>query len=79
MRKLDWDSECGINVDGTNLTHLRFADGIVLIARSARKLEQMLIELDRKSSEEGLKMNPTKTKLMTNATKVPITVNGTQV
>lgn len=79
MRKLDWDSECGINVDGTNLTHLRFADDIVLIARSARKLEQMLIDLDRTSSEAGLKMNPTKTKLMTNATKVPITVNGTQV
>lgn len=79
IRKLNWDTEHGININGVNLTHLRFADDIVLVARSAEKLEQMLIDLEKTSAEAGLQMNPKKTQVMTNVTELPININGTPI
>ena len=76
IHKLKWGNDCGININGTNLTHLQFADDIVVIAKSASE-EQMLTELDRVSKEAGLKMNPTKTQIMTNTRLEPINITDT--
>ena len=53
MRKLEWETKHGINIDGQRLTHLRFADDIILISSSAKDLETMLRVLDTVSREIG--------------------------
>lgn len=65
MRKLKWD-KCGVNINGKYLSHLRFADDIVLLSESATQLQLMLNSLNAYSKQVGLEMNLTKTMLMTN-------------
>ena len=75
FRKLNWVDE-GININGERLTNLRFADDVVLIAKSAEELEQMLDSLNTVSQEVGLTMNEAKTKVMTNRDEKQISANG---
>lgn len=56
----------GININGENLTHLRFADDIVLIADRLDYAVTMLQKLNSASHAVGLKINFSKTQLMTN-------------
>lgn len=63
FKGLDWQDK-GINIDGTRLNHLRFADDIILISNSSEQLKYMLEELHHASSGVGLQMNLTKTKIM---------------
>lgn len=56
----------GINIDGKDLNHLRFADDIILISDCLGKAEEMLSKLTSASHKVGLKINPTKTEFMTN-------------
>jgi len=65
FKKFDW-SEMGININGKFLNNLRFADDIVLIATSMEQIETMLLQLNDESRKIGLKMNMSKTKVMTN-------------
>ena len=78
MRKLEWETKHGINIDGQRLTHLRFADDIILIS-SAKELETMLRDLDTVSREIELTMNTSKTKIMTNANVIPIHIRREQI
>lgn len=59
-------SEHGININGEKLSHLRFADDIVLIADRMDDATEMLEKLYHASLEVGLKINMTKTQIMTN-------------
>ncbi|KAK6738616.1 hypothetical protein RB195_020620 [Necator americanus] len=45
MRKFEWD-DMGVNFDGRQLHHLRFADDIVLVTPSISQAERMLTEFD---------------------------------
>ena len=56
----------GININGKFLNHLRFADDIILIAADLDQLQTMMNQLHQESSKIGLKMNLSKTKVMTN-------------
>lgn len=56
----------GVNINGENLTHLRFADDIVLIADRFDHAMAMLEQLNSASHKVGLKINVSKTQLMTN-------------
>ena len=56
----------GININGEYLSHLRFADDIILIAADLDQAQIMLEQLNEESSKVGLKMNLSKTKIMTN-------------
>lgn len=69
----------GITIDGNKLSNLRFADDIVLFASSAQELEAMLIELQSRSKEVGLLLNPQKTKIMTNSTEIPVSLDNNQI
>lgn len=62
FKKLDW-SRMGININGNNL---RFADDIALIAANLNQLQTMISQLHQESGKVGLKMNLSKTKVMTN-------------
>lgn len=66
----------GILIKGKMLSHLRFADDIVLFAESTRDLEFMLQALHNHSVKVGLEMNFDKTKIMTNGCKRIIKVEG---
>lgn len=65
FKKLIWNGK-GININGEFLNHLRFADDIVLMAASIEEIETMLLELNEESQKIGLRMNMSKTKIMTN-------------
>lgn len=56
----------GININGEKLSHLRFADDLVLVADGFGKAKDMLMELESASRKVGLNINISKTKLMTN-------------
>lgn len=77
-----WET-MGIGIGGKKLTNyyelLRFADDIVLFSHTAPQLEQMLQDLSTASLEVGLKMNRTKTQLMTNGAKRRVKVHGEDI
>lgn len=69
--QLNW-RKVGININGRYLSHLRFADDIVLLSESATQLQQMINSLHEESRKVGLEINLDKTNAMTNHTKIPI-------
>ncbi|CAF4882123.1 unnamed protein product [Pieris macdunnoughi] len=73
FRNLGWE-HFGISINGLNLNHLRFADDIVVFADKPSILQTMLQQLNDESRKAGLSMNPTKTKVMTNAIKENIVI-----
>ncbi len=54
----------GINVNGTLLNNLRFADDVILATRNTEKIKHMIEELTIKGREAGLNINLTKTKIL---------------
>lgn len=69
FRKLEWE-HLGLNINGSRLNHLRFADNLVLLEVNPLLLEFMAQTLAEKSREVGLEINSSKTKMMTNS--IPI-------
>jgi len=63
FKMLPWENK-GVNVDGTYFQHLRFADDIVLISSDIQELKNMLESLNKAANAVGLKMNLSKTKIM---------------
>ncbi|GBP52215.1 Retrovirus-related Pol polyprotein from type-1 retrotransposable element R2 [Eumeta japonica] len=61
FKSFEWQN-LGLNIDGRTLTHLRFADDIVLFAKTPDNLVRMLNELASESRKIGLKLNPEKLK-----------------
>lgn len=78
FRRLSWDN-LEINVDGTSLTNLRFADDIVLFAKTPEDITKMIVDLATESEKVGLKLNPEKTRVMTNGTKSTIQLKNTEI
>ena len=77
---MDWgEKKLGININGRRLTNFRFAYHIVLFAKSAKELELMLNELNIKSKEVCLRMNASKTKLMSSEKVRPVIIDGITV
>ena len=62
FKRLDWDRK-GINIHGDHLSHLRFADDIVLITNNTEELVEMLNELNKESNNIGLRLGYHKNKL----------------
>jgi len=58
-------NEKDIKIDGEHLSHLRFADDIVLFSQNIMELQEMLEELQRESAKIGLTINLSKAKVMT--------------
>ncbi|EYC18843.1 hypothetical protein Y032_0026g1397 [Ancylostoma ceylanicum] len=75
FRNMDW-SKKGININGCYLNHLRYADDIVIFAHDAKELERMLQEMSENSDAVGLKINLSKTVIMSNSVNIPILIDG---
>ena len=65
------------NIDDHNLTHLRFADDIVLFAKTPEDLSRMLNDLASESEKVGLNLE--KTKAITNGYKSSINVGESRI
>ncbi len=78
MRKLDWE-EKGININGEKLSHLRFADDIVIFFENPDDLE--CYNTSTMEATVGLKINMKKTKTMFNKfiTKKQIYIQQTEI
>ena len=48
FRNLDWKDR-GINVNGVKITNLRFADDLLIVAKSQKELREMMTELEEQS------------------------------
>ncbi|XP_057335067.1 uncharacterized protein LOC130673870 [Microplitis mediator] len=76
MGELPWSNQ-GININGNFLSHLRFADDIILFSETPHQLNTMVNELNQASIKTGLEMNLDKTKIMSNRSATPILTNNT--
>jgi endonuclease/exonuclease/phosphatase family metal-dependent hydrolase len=74
FRKLDWTT-MGLRINGEYLSHLRFADDIVVLSENHQDLEVMLKNLEVESQKCGLLMNTSKTCVMTNGEHRPVKIN----
>lgn len=74
---LNWKRR-GININGEYISHLRFADDIVILAETLQDLQEMVSSLAESSKHIGLRMNLDKTKIMFNelVDPRPVAVNG---
>ena len=80
INKINWENK-GVRIDGEHLSHLIFADDIVLIANSTSKLQDMLQDIHDISKLVGLKMHLGKTKIMCNkhVNKDDVIVDGKKI
>jgi len=63
--KLKWQEKVfGVKIGGSYLNNLRFADDIVLAAKTPQELRAMITELHDGSDKVELRMNKSKTKLI---------------
>ncbi|CAK1592882.1 unnamed protein product [Parnassius mnemosyne] len=69
-------SRKGNKIDTELLSNLRFADDIMIFAKSSKELETIVVELNNASKKKiGLQLNALKTKVTTNSIQRPIIVN----
>ncbi|KAH7699433.1 protein F43G9.7 [Aphelenchoides avenae] len=63
FRELNWeaDGRAGVSIDGKRITHLRFADDIVLIGTTFADVQRRLTQLNDRSKSRGLRINRRKT------------------
>ena len=57
------EAQAGIKIAGRTISNLRYADDTTLMAESEEELKSLLMKV-KKESENGLKLNIQKTKLM---------------
>ena len=64
------ESQAGIKIAGRNINNLRYADDIILMAKSEEELNSFLMKVKEETEKLGLKLNIQKTKIMASS---PIT------
>ena len=58
------EAQAGIEIAGRNISNLRYADDITLMAESEEKLKSLLMKVKEESVKVGLKLNIQKIKIM---------------
>ena len=58
------EAQAGIQIAGRNISDLRYADDITLMAESEEELKSLLMKVKEESEKVGLKLNLQKTKIM---------------
>ena len=57
------EAQAGITIAGRNINNLRYADDTMVMAESEEELKSLLMKV-KEGSENGLKLNVQKTKIM---------------
>ena len=58
------EAQAGIKIARRNINNLRYADDINLMAEREEKLKSLLMKVEEKSKDVGLKLNIQKMKIM---------------
>ena len=58
------ESQCGLKIAGRNISNLRYADDITLMAESKEELRSLLMEVKEEREITGLNLNIWKIKFM---------------
>ena len=58
------ETQAGIKISRRNISHLRYADDITLMAESEEELKSLLMKVKEESEKIDLKFNNQKTKIM---------------
>ena len=58
------ETQAGIKIAGRNISHLRYADDTILMAKSEEELKSLLMKVKEDREKVGLKLNIQKTKIM---------------
>ena len=58
------EAQAGIKIARRNISNLRYADDMTLMAESEQELKSLLMKVKEESENVGLKLNIQKTKIM---------------
>ena len=58
------EAQAGIKIAGRNISNLRYADNMTLMAESEEELKSLLVNVKEESETVGLKLNIQKIKIM---------------
>ena len=72
------EAQAGIKIAGRNISKLRYADDITLMAEN-KELKSLLMKVKEKSEKPGLKLNIKKTKIMTTGSITSWQIDGETV
>ena len=73
------ETQAGIKIAGRNISNLRYADDITLMAESEEELKSLLMKVKEESEKVGLKLNIQKTKIMASSPITPWEIDGETV
>ena len=68
------EAQAGVKIAGRNISNLRYADDITLMAESKEELKSLLMKVKEENEKAGLKLSIQKTKIMASG---PITSRQT--
>ena len=58
------EAQAGNEINGRNISNLRYADDTTLMAESDEELKSLLMKVKKQSEKAGLKLNIKKTKIL---------------
>ena len=70
------EAQAGIKIARRNISNLRYADDITLMAESEEELKSLLMKVKEESEKVGLKLNIQKMKIMTSGPITSWEING---
>ena len=73
--KLD-ELQVRIKIGGRNINNLRYADDSTLMAESEEELKNLLMRVKEESERAGLRLNITKTKIMSSGPITAMQIEG---
>ena len=73
------EAQAGIKIARRNISNLRYADDITLMAESEEELKSLLMKVKEESAEVGLKLNIQKMKIMASGPIISWEIDGETV
>ena len=73
------EAQAGIKIARRNINNLRYADDTILMAESKEELKSLLMRVKEESEKGGLKLNISKTKIMTSGPIISWEIDGETV
>ena len=70
------EAKAEIKIAGRNISNLRYADDIILIAESIEELKSLLMKVKEESENVGLKLSIEKTKIMASGPSTSWQIDG---